>query len=228
MGSTMLQMSDSVGSFMNGSMVLVSGSGNTSMSLAWIGIHPRIEEPSKPSPSSKTASVSSAMGMVKCCHSPRKSMNFRSTITAFLSCAYPMTSLAFGIRAPGAALAPAVVSLYPRAWARGSRRTIVQARYQARRFAPRASCPLSAIAAALLAGSSPGRQVCSLLAEGPTILLIARVATTVDPTPLDGAAGAPGQETSPARNLDHRVDLTRLDRSAPPMASALQCAIRHE
>src|SRR2546430_3896270 len=63
----MLQMSDNVGSFMNGSMVPVSGSGNTSMSLAWIGIHPRIEEPSNPSPSSKTASVSSAMGMVKCC-----------------------------------------------------------------------------------------------------------------------------------------------------------------
>src|SRR5581483_10821127 len=96
-GSTMLQISDSVGSFMNGSITAVSVSGTTSMSLLWIGIQPRIDEPSNPRPSSNTPSVSSASGMVKCCHRPRKSMNFRSTITAFLSCAYPITSFAFGM-----------------------------------------------------------------------------------------------------------------------------------
>src|SRR6267142_1651251 len=97
MGSTMLQMRESVGSFMNGSITPVSGSGTTSMSLAWMGIQPRMEEPSKPSPSSNTPSVSSASGTVKCCQRPRKSMNLRSTITAFLSCAYPITSFGFGI-----------------------------------------------------------------------------------------------------------------------------------
>ena len=58
-GSTTLQMSESVGSAMNGSMTAVVGSGITSMSDAWIACQPRIEEPSNPSPSSKTASVSS-------------------------------------------------------------------------------------------------------------------------------------------------------------------------
>src|SRR5260370_5156762 len=93
----MLEMNDSVGSFMNGSISAVSASGTTSMSLAWMGIQPRIDDPSNPRPSSNTASVSSAMGMVKCCHSPRKSMNFRSTMTACLSFASPMTSFPFGI-----------------------------------------------------------------------------------------------------------------------------------
>src|SRR6266481_1735825 len=97
MGSTMLQIKDRVGSFMNGSIRAVSGSGITSMSLAWMGTQPLIEEPSNPRPSSNTASVSSAIGMVKCCHRPRKSMNFRSTMTACLSFASPMTSLPFGI-----------------------------------------------------------------------------------------------------------------------------------
>src|SRR5262249_14675414 len=75
----------------------VSGSGITSMSLAWMGIHPRIDEPSNPRPSSKTPSVSSEMGMVKCCQRPRKSMNFMSTITACLSFAIPTTSLPFAM-----------------------------------------------------------------------------------------------------------------------------------
>src|SRR5260370_11535628 len=47
MGSTMLQMSDRVASFMNGSITAVEGSGTTNMSLASIGIQPRIDEPSK-------------------------------------------------------------------------------------------------------------------------------------------------------------------------------------
>src|SRR6267142_6431459 len=97
MGSTMLQISDSVGAFMKGSITAVSGSGTTSMSLAWMGIQPRMDEPSNPRPSSKTDSVSSEMGTLKCCQSPMKSMNFISTMTACLSFASPMTSLPFGI-----------------------------------------------------------------------------------------------------------------------------------
>ena len=62
-----------------------------------MGIHPRMDDPSNPSPSSNTTSVNSARGTVKCCQRPMKSMNFRSTITAFLSCAYPITSFAFGM-----------------------------------------------------------------------------------------------------------------------------------
>src|SRR6266478_5076067 len=62
-----------------------------------MGIQPRIDEPSNPRPSSKTDSVSSEMGTLKCCQSPMKSMNFMSTMTACLSFASPMTSLPFGI-----------------------------------------------------------------------------------------------------------------------------------
>src|SRR5258708_4725748 len=96
----MLQRSDSVECFMNGSIAAVSTSGTTSMSLALIGAQPRIEEPSKPSPSSKMPSDSSAIGMVKCCQRPMKSMNFRSTMTAFLSLARPSTSFGFAISPP--------------------------------------------------------------------------------------------------------------------------------
>src|SRR5512141_3386897 len=78
-GSTMLQMSDSVGSAMNGSMTAVDGSGITSMSEALIACQPRIDEPSKPRPASKTSSVSSYSGIEKCCQMPTKSMNLRST-----------------------------------------------------------------------------------------------------------------------------------------------------
>ena len=37
---------------------------------------PRMEEPSKPKPSSKTSSVNSAMGTLKCCQVPKVSTNF--------------------------------------------------------------------------------------------------------------------------------------------------------
>src|SRR5271157_1163998 len=49
----MLQINDSVGSAVNGPVTAVVGSGITSMSLAWMGCQPRIEEPSKPRPSSE-------------------------------------------------------------------------------------------------------------------------------------------------------------------------------
>src|SRR6185369_4325712 len=78
----MLQIKESVGCAMNGSMTAVDGSGTTSMSEALIGCQPRIDEPSNPSPDSKTSSSSSLMGVVKCCHVPRKSRNLKSTATA--------------------------------------------------------------------------------------------------------------------------------------------------
>src|ERR1035437_6099544 len=91
----MLQISDKVGCSGNGSMTAVFGSGITSMSLAWIGCQPRIEEPSNPRPSSNTASSISLGGTVKCCQMPRKSLNLKSTATAFCSFINLMTSFAF-------------------------------------------------------------------------------------------------------------------------------------
>ena len=44
--------------------------------------HPRMEEPSKPSPSAKASSVNSAIGTVKCCQVPKVSTNFTSAILA--------------------------------------------------------------------------------------------------------------------------------------------------
>src|SRR5438552_647809 len=51
----------------------------TSMSDSLIAFQPRMEEPSKPRPSSKTPSSRASAGMVKCCHKPGKSMKRRST-----------------------------------------------------------------------------------------------------------------------------------------------------
>src|SRR3972149_9808985 len=95
MGSTMLQRRDSVGASMNGSITAVVGSGTTSISLAWIGCQPRMLEPSKPSPSSNISSLSSEMGIEKCCQLPTESRNFKSTILAFFSFANCNTS--FGV-----------------------------------------------------------------------------------------------------------------------------------
>src|SRR3989338_1701844 len=95
MWSTMLQMRDSVGDSMNGSITAVVGSGTTSMSLAWSGCQPRMDEPSKPNPSSNISSLSSEIGMEKCCQMPTKSRNFMSTILAFFSFANCKTS--FGV-----------------------------------------------------------------------------------------------------------------------------------
>src|SRR5580704_18334589 len=79
----MSQMRLRVGSLVKGSITAVSGSGMTNMSLDSIDCHPRIEEPSNPSPSSKAdSSLNSEMGTVKCCHWPSRSMNLISTITA--------------------------------------------------------------------------------------------------------------------------------------------------
>src|SRR5580765_8227886 len=78
----MVQVTLSVGTARNGSINAVEGSGIASMSEASIDFHPRIDEPSKPKPSSKTSSVSSPIGQEKCCQVPKVSTNFTSTILA--------------------------------------------------------------------------------------------------------------------------------------------------
>src|SRR5271154_1043311 len=86
MGSWMVQISDSVGSLVKGSSTAVSGSGITSMSLLSIACQPRIDDPSKPRPSSKGASsLNSETGAEKCCQVPSRSINLISTITTPLS-----------------------------------------------------------------------------------------------------------------------------------------------
>src|SRR3989344_4324214 len=95
MGSTILHIRDSVGVSINGSITAVTGSGTTSISLAWMDCQPRIDEPSKPNPSSNISSLSSEIGMEKCCQMPTKSRNFMSTILAFFSFANCNTS--FGV-----------------------------------------------------------------------------------------------------------------------------------
>src|SRR5262245_33448211 len=63
------------------------------MSDALIGCQPRIEEPSKPRPSSKSASSYSLIGIVKCCQVPSRSMNLKSTASACWSRAKRTASL---------------------------------------------------------------------------------------------------------------------------------------
>src|SRR5262245_19688147 len=67
--------------WVNGSMTAVLGSGTRSMSDSWISWNPRIEDPSKPTPSSNTSAVSCPAGMEKCCISPGRSQNRTSTIS---------------------------------------------------------------------------------------------------------------------------------------------------
>ena len=89
----MVQVRLNVGTAQNGSMNAVSGSGMASMSLASMLFQPRIEEPSKPTPSVKDSTVSSVIGMLKCCQVPKVSTNLMSTILAPLSRASPSTLL---------------------------------------------------------------------------------------------------------------------------------------
>src|SRR5215216_5469060 len=78
----MVQVTESVGTAQNGSMKAVAGSGMASMSEASIDFQPRMDEPSKPNPSSKTSSVNSPIGQLKCCQVPKVSANLTSTILA--------------------------------------------------------------------------------------------------------------------------------------------------
>ena len=80
--SAIVQVNESVGTAQNGSMNALPASGIASMSLASIDFQPRIELPSNPNPSSKTSSVSSLIGTLKCCHVPKVSTNLMSAIFA--------------------------------------------------------------------------------------------------------------------------------------------------
>src|SRR5262245_39531232 len=84
----------SVTCWRNGSSTAVFGSGIRSMSDSWISWNPRIDEPSKPSPSSKTSASSSCAGMEKCCINPGRSQNRTSMISTLLSLTSFSTSLA--------------------------------------------------------------------------------------------------------------------------------------
>src|SRR5262245_47107749 len=99
-GSFTKQLMLSVTCFVNGSRYAVSGSGTRSMSDSWISWNPRIEDPSNPSPSSKLASLISWTGTEKCCISPGRSENRRSTISAPDSLARARTSFAVAISTP--------------------------------------------------------------------------------------------------------------------------------
>src|SRR5580658_2988639 len=64
------------------------------MSDALIGCQPRIDEPSNARPSSNRPASRRVAGIVVCCHTPGKSMNFRSTYLTLCFCASSMASLA--------------------------------------------------------------------------------------------------------------------------------------
>ena len=75
-------------------MNAVVASGISSMSDSWISWKPRIEEPSNPSPLSKSSASSAASGRLMCCQVPGRSTNLRSTISTPRSVANSMTSSA--------------------------------------------------------------------------------------------------------------------------------------
>src|SRR6516164_9607022 len=91
-GSRTLQVRLTVGTSANGSRKADSGSGINSMSDSSMVWNPRMLDPSKPIPSSKTSSPNSLAETEKCCHSPGTSQNLRSTISILLSFANFITS----------------------------------------------------------------------------------------------------------------------------------------
>ena len=99
-GSAISQISDSVGASVPGSRMAEVGSGISSMSDSEMPCHPRIEEPSKPSPSSNAPASSARSGSVMCCHVPSRSQNFRSTIETRVSAAHSSASCASGSVSP--------------------------------------------------------------------------------------------------------------------------------
>jgi hypothetical protein len=99
-GSAISQTSESVGVSVAGSRIALEASGMSSMSESWIACQPRIEEPSKPSPSSNAVSSNALTGRDTCCQVPSRSQNFRSTITARVSFAHSSASRASGSVSP--------------------------------------------------------------------------------------------------------------------------------
>ena len=85
----------------NGSRYAVVGSGNSDMSDSWIAWNPRMEEPSKLSPLSKTVWSKDDTGTVKCCMMPGRSQKRTSTISTPSSLMYFNSSSLFAnIRPP--------------------------------------------------------------------------------------------------------------------------------
>src|SRR4051812_3779273 len=85
-----------------GSRYAVVGSGNSDMSDSWIAWNPRIEEPSKFRPSSKTDWSNEETGTVKCCMTPGRSQKRTSTISTRSSLTYFSSSSLFAnIHPPG-------------------------------------------------------------------------------------------------------------------------------
>src|ERR1700710_2369423 len=85
----------------NGSRYAVVGSGNSDMSDSWIAWKPRIEDPSKLRPSSKTDWSNDETGTVKCCITPGRSQKRTSTISTPSSLTYfSSSSLFWNIRPP--------------------------------------------------------------------------------------------------------------------------------
>ncbi len=77
------------------------GSGNSDMSDSWMAWKPRMDEPSKASPSSKTDWSKDEIGTVKCCMMPGRSQKRTSTISTPSSLMYfSSSSLFWNIRPP--------------------------------------------------------------------------------------------------------------------------------
>src|ERR1700722_10777579 len=85
MGSKIEQTRLMVGTAENGSIL--------TMSDALIGCQPRIDEPSNAKPSSNRAVSRRYPGICVCCHTPGKSMNFKSTYLTSCFFASSITSL---------------------------------------------------------------------------------------------------------------------------------------
>jgi len=99
-GSITSHTSESVGAAVAGSMIAVSACGIRSMSDSEMPCQPRIDDPSKPSPSSKADSSNARTGRVMCCHVPSRSQNFRSTMAARVSEAHSSAWRASGSVSP--------------------------------------------------------------------------------------------------------------------------------
>ena len=95
-GSAISQTSESVGAAVNGSSTAVAGSGMSKRSLSAIPCQPRIDDPSKPSPSVKADVPNAPIGSVMCCQLPNRSQNLRSTSRVFCSNAHATASSASG------------------------------------------------------------------------------------------------------------------------------------
>src|SRR4051794_28240400 len=94
-GSWMKKLTMRVLRARNGSRYAVVGSGNSDMSDSWIAWKPRIEEPSKFRPLSKTDWSNDDTGTVKCCMIPGRSQNRTSTISTPSSWMYFSSSSLF-------------------------------------------------------------------------------------------------------------------------------------